>query len=598
MKRQGMKRAPRSKHRRVAGAREPAFFIYPWKKGLGMSSSLRHLDSLSWGTYHVVRRFVPLRDLDPKALMILERRYLMKDDEGRPTETPEEMFRRVASAISEAEENYGRGLREEVKEAFFSAMSDLDFLPNSPTLMNAGRELGQLAACFVLPVEDSLDSIFEAVKETAKIHQSGGGTGFSFSRLRPMDDLVSTTKGLASGPISFMRVFNMATDVIKQGGTRRGANMGILRIDHPDIEEFVSVKQDPRELTNFNLSVAVSDRFMEAVEGDLPFGLVSPRTGKVVRTVRARDLFHHLGQSAWTSGEPGVLFIDRINGANPTPMLGTIEATNPCGELPLLPYESCCLGSINLMRMVDNGSVNWEKLKKQVHLAVRFLDDVIDVNRYPLTSIEAITKANRKIGLGVMGFAHLLIKLGIDYSSAKAVEVAREVMGFIQRESKKASRGLAEERGLFANFMGSIWDKEDLPQRNATTTTIAPTGTLSLIAGTSSGIEPIFDIRYTRQLLGDITVEVVDPLYEETEDKTLFRTAYAVPPLQHLRIQQAFQENVDNAVSKTVNLPAGATPEDVLGIYTEAYRLGLKGVTVFRDKSREFQVLSCGTHLC
>jgi ribonucleoside-diphosphate reductase alpha chain len=540
-----------------------------------------------------------LRNLDPNAVMILERRYLIRDDNGTPTETPEEMFRRVASAISEAEESYKGGRREDVKEAFFSAMSDLEFLPNSPTLMNAGRELGQLAACFVLPVEDSLDSIFEAVKETAKIHQSGGGTGFSFSRLRPKDDLVSTTKGLASGPISFMRVFNMATDVIKQGGTRRGANMGILRIDHPDIEGFISVKQDPRELTNFNLSVAVSDLFMEAVETDLPFELVSPRTGKVVRTVRARDLFQHLAQSAWTSGEPGVLFIDRINAANPTPKVGMIEATNPCGELPLLPYESCCLGSINLSRMSDHESIDWERLKQHVHLAVRFLDDVIDVNRYPLPAIEAITTTNRKIGLGVMGFAHLLIKLGIDYNSAKAVEVAREVMGFVQKESKKASRRLAEERGLFVNFTGSIWDKKGLPQRNATTTTIAPTGTLSLIAGTSSGIEPIFDIRYTRQLLGDITVEVVDPLYEETEDKTLFTTAYAVPPLQHLRIQQAFQENVDNAVSKTVNLPAGATPEDVLGIYAEAYRMGLKGVTVFRDRSREFQVLSCGTHhLC
>jgi len=537
--------------------------------------------------------------LDDNALLILQKRYLIKDDKGAPVETPDEMFRRVANAIAHAEENYKNGQRDEIADSFYRAMVNLEFLPNSPALMNAGRELGQLAACFVLPVEDSLDAIFESVKETARIHQTGGGTGFSFSHLRPKDDVVASTMGAASGPISFIRVFNIATEVIKQGGTRRGANMGILRIDHPDIVEFVMVKKDPHELTNFNLSVAITDAFMEAYKNNRTFGLTNPRAKKVSKTIHARELLRLIAESAWASGEPGVIFIDTINRANPTPYIGEIEATNPCGEQPLLSYESCCLGSINLAKIVNEGSIDWRKLRSLTHLAVRFLDNVIDVNKYPLPEIEKITKANRKIGLGVMGFSHMLIKLGILYDSPDAEKTGEEVMGFIQKESKSASQTLAKERGTFPNYKGSIWEKRNIPQRNATTTTIAPTGTLSIIAGTSGGIEPIYDVQYSRVLLGDIKIEIIDPLLHEIKDKKLFRTAYQVPPLQHLKIQKAFQVHVDNAVSKTINLPESASPEMILDIYLEAYRMGLKGTTVFRDKSRDYQILSCGTHqLC
>lgn len=539
--------------------------------------------------------------VDANALFVLQKRYLMKDPEGNVVESPEEMFYRVAHFIAQAEERYDAGLREEMGHKFYVMLSNLEFLPNSPTLMNAGRELGQLAACFVLPVEDELDSIFTTVKETAKIHQAGGGTGFSFSRLRPRDDLVASTMGVASGPVSFIKVFNMATEVIKQGGTRRGANMGVLRIDHPDIEEFVLIKRKPHELTNFNLSVALTVRFMKAYEEDSYFPLINPRTKKEVRQVRARELLTLIADSAWFSGEPGVLFIDTINQANPTPHLGEIEATNPCGEQPLLPYESCCLGSINLARLTKDGAVDWERLKELVHLAVRFLDNVIDMNRYPLPQIKEITCGNRKIGLGVMGFAHMLINLGIEYDSDHAETVAEEVMSFIERESKQASAALAEKRGTFPNYSGSRWDKKHMPQRNATTTTIAPTGTLSIIAGTSSSIEPIYETKYRRILFGDIEVEVIDPLYEKLSwerDKDrvgrLFKGAFEIPPSRHLKMQQIFQRHVDNGVSKTINLPANETPGTVLDIYLQAYRLGLKGTTVFRDKSREYQVLSCG----
>jgi len=542
--------------------------------------------------------------LDQNALHVLKKRYFIKDEKGNPIETPEGFFARVAGSIARAEENYREGQREKMGEAFYQMLLNLEFLPNSPALMNAGRELGQLAACFVLPVEDSLDSIFDSVKRTAKIHQSGGGTGFSFSKLRPKDDIVASTMGVASGPVSFIRIFNMATEVIKQGGTRRGANMGMLRIDHPDIEEFVTVKRDPRELVNFNLSVAVSDAFMKAYKSDSKFSLISPRTEKVVKKVRARELFRLIAESAWDSGEPGVIFIDTINRFNPIPHIGEIEATNPCGEQPLLPYESCCLGSINLSRMVKDNAIDWERLKELTHLGVRFLDNVIDVNKYPIPEIEKITKGNRKIGLGVMGFAHMLIKLGIPYDSQDAEKIGGQVMDFIQRESKIASKALADERGPFQNYRGSMWEKDNLLQRNATTTTIAPTGTLSIIAGTSSGIEPIYDITYTRILFGDIQVEITDPLYVEMkgrQDKSekivkLFRKAYQISPFDHLKIQKAFQNHVDNAVSKTINLPESATPETILNIYLKAHRMGLKGTTVFRDRSRDCQVLSCGAH--
>lgn len=541
--------------------------------------------------------------VDQNGLLILEKRYLIKDETGKPLETPEGLFRRVAGFMAQAEYNFKGEQGEKIEEAFYAMLSNLEFLPNSPTLMNAGRDLGQLAACFVLPVEDSLDSIFEKVRQTALIHQTGGGTGFSFSRLRPKNDLVASTMGQASGPVSFIKVFNMATEVIKQGGTRRGANMGVLRIDHPDVEEFITIKRDPSELTNFNLSVTVTDEFMQAYAQGALFPLVNPRTKKVVKKVKARDLFKLIAESAWASGEPGVLFIDTINRANPTPHIGTIEATNPCGEQPLLPYESCCLGSINLSKLVRQGQIDWERLRDLVHLGVRFLDNVIEMGKYPVAEIDKITRANRKIGLGVMGFAHLLIGLGIPYDSPEAENTGEKIMSFIEKESKMASGRLADERGPFPNFKGSLWDKKNLIQRNATTTTVAPTGTLSLIAGCSSGIEPIYDIRYTRRLLGDIELEMIDPLYEEMKDSPvmekripeLFLKAYQIDPMVHLKIQRAFQNYVDNAVSKTINLPASATPETILTIYQEAYRLGLKGTTIFRDKSREVQVLSCSS---
>jgi ribonucleoside-diphosphate reductase alpha chain len=538
--------------------------------------------------------------IDETALAVLRKRYLVRDDAGTPLENPEGMFRRVADHVASADRRLDGKSRQRIADAYFQMMNSLEFLPNSPTLMNAGRQLGQLAACFVLPVEDSLDSIFESVKETARIHQSGGGTGFSFSKLRPKGDVVRSTMGAASGPVSFIKIFNMATEVIKQGGARRGANMGILRVDHPDVEEFVTIKNDPGELNNFNLSVAVTDSFMKACREDGTFPLVNPRNGRQVRRLPALALLDLIANSAWQSGEPGLVFLDTINRANPTPHVGAIEATNPCGEQPLLPYESCCLGSINLVKFVHGQDIDRERLARLVHLAVRFLDDVIDAGKYPLAMVEDITKANRKIGVGVMGFAHMLIALGIPYDSGDALKMAGNIMGFIQEESRKASRELAAERGVFPNYRGSLWEGKNLPQRNATTTTIAPTGTLSIIAGTSSGIEPIYDIEYSRIIFGGLSVHVVDPLYGKMKDtmdpstlKNLFRKAHDVSPDRHLAVQKAFQDHVDNAVSKTINLPADTTPEEVRSIFLSAHAMGLKGITVFRDTSREAQVLSC-----
>ncbi len=569
-------------------------------------------------------------NLTPHAIKILERRYLRKDAQGRVIESPEEMFWRVARNIAEAETLYQNyNTQEALSEIFFRMMASFDFLPNSPCLMNAGRELQQLSACFVLPIEDSLESIFETVKQTALIHQSGGGTGFSFSQLRPKDDMVQSTGGMASGPVSFMKVFNMATEVIKQGGTRRGANMGVLRIDHPDIMEFISLKQQPNEMENFNLSVGITRAFMESYEKDEDYGLINPRTKKEVRRLRAREVMDALVKGAWETGDPGILFLDRINDANPTPQLGEIESTNPCGEVPLLPYEACVLGSINLSKMVRKKERGWEvdfeKIRNTVRYAVHFLDNVIDVNQYPLPEIARMTKGNRKIGLGVMGLAHFLIRLGIPYPSRKAVEVAKGVMSFIQSQAREKSMELAEVKGVFPNFKGSIYDQPGgMRLRNATLTSIAPTGTLSLLANCSSGIEPLFAIHYTRRALEELEIQIIDPLFLEygeemrfitpeilqslaegatlqelnqvpKEIKDLFVTTFEIPPEGHIKMQAAFQEYTDNAVSKTINFPRDATQDDIKKAFLLAYKERCKGITVYRSGSKKSQVLACGT---
>jgi len=568
-------------------------------------------------------------DLTPQAIQILDKRYLRKDAKGKVVESPEEMFWRVARNIAEPEHLYrSRISPEEISEIFFKMMSSLDFLPNSPCLMNAGRELQQLAACFVLPVEDSLDAIFETVKQTALIHQSGGGTGFSFSRLRPKDDAVQSTGGVASGPISFMRVFNMATEVIKQGGTRRGANMGVLRVDHPDIMEFITIKQSPGEMENFNLSVGLTKAFMEALEKDRDYSLINPRTKKEVKLLKAKEVFETLVNAAWETGDPGILFLDRINEANPTPELGEIESTNPCGEVPLLPYEPCVLGSINLSHMLREKDGKWEvdfeKIKQNIRYAVHFLDNVIEMNKYPLPQIAKMAKGNRKIGLGVMGLAHFFIRLGIPYNSKKALEVSRGVMSFIQHQARERSIELAEERGVFPNFQESVYKRKGLKLRNATITTIAPTGTLSLIANCSSGIEPLFGIQYTRKALDDLEFQILDPLFaefggkegflspqvlnslsdvESLQDlpqvppriKELFITTFKIQPFWHIKIQAVFQEYSDNAVSKTINFPRGATKDDVREAFLMAYRERCKGITIYRSGSKAKQILTCGT---
>jgi ribonucleoside-diphosphate reductase alpha chain len=567
-------------------------------------------------------------ELSPNAITVLEKRYVKKDDTGKVVETPEELFQRVANNIAQAEKLYDKNADTGAfEERFFEMMSTLEFLPNSPTLMNAGRRLQQLAACFVLPVYDSLDSIFESVKNTAIIHQSGGGTGFSFSRLRPSDDIVGSTGGVASGPVSFMRVFNAATEAIKQGGTRRGANMGVLRVDHPDIISFIRAKEDPREFVNFNISVALTEGFMEALEKDGEYELVNPRTGKVTGKKRAKEVFDLIVECAWKSGEPGVLFIDRINERHPTPHIGMIEATNPCGEQPLLAYEPCNLGSINLGKMVKKTDrtfdIDYKKLDKTVRMGVRFLDNVIDINKYPVPDIELMAKGNRKVGLGVMGFADMLVRLKVPYASEKSFKIAEGLMQFIKESAWESSRELAAQRGPFPNITGSVFDKPGVrPVRNTTTTTIAPTGTLSIIAGCSSGIEPYFSLSYTRQVLDGLELPELNPLLKEmakeegfySEDlmefiskgglvkdrpdvpeevKKIFVTAFEISPEDHIRMQAAFQKHTDNAVSKTINLPPEATPEDVKNAYLLAYELGCKGVTVYRSGTRAGQVLTC-----
>jgi len=570
--------------------------------------------------------------LSENALKVLKKRYLKKNSQGKVIENPSGMFHRVANHVAQSENRFHKGKSaEETAAEFYEMMARLEFLPNSPTIMNAGKDLGQLSACFVIPIEDSLDSIFQAVKNTAIIHQTGGGTGFSFSNLRPKDDRVSSTGGIASGPVSFMKVFNTGTEVIKQGGTRRGANMGILRVDHPDILEFIWAKDNPQELVNFNISVAVTDKFMKAVKQDRSYPLINPRTKKTVRRLNAKEVFTQISEAAWKMGDPGIIFIDRINSANPTPKIGSIESTNPCGEQPLIPYESCNLGSVNLTKMLrkkgNKFSIDYARLSKTTEEAVRFLDNVIDVNHYPLPEIESITKANRKIGLGIMGFADTLILLGIPYNSEEAIKTAGDIMSFIQQVSKNASYKLAKERGAFPNFNDSIYyGSGSLPLRNATTTTIAPTGTLSIIAGCSSGIEPLYAVSFAREILDGLRLVEINPIFRKMassvgiyneelvsavsrsesiqeipsiprEIKELFVTTFDITPSWHVRMQAVFQKHVDNAVSKTINLPATATRKDVEDAFLTAYSLGCKGVTVFRNGSRPKQVLSCANVL-
>ncbi len=557
---------------------------------------------------------------------VLERRYLKKDPSGKVSESPEQMFRRVAAHIAQAEKKYDEKVDiKKMEERFYKLMTEFRFLPNSPTLMNAGRSLGQLAACFVLPVEDSIDGIFEAVKNAATIHKSGGGTGFSFSRIRPKNSKVGSTGGVASGPVSFMQIFNTATEQVKQGGTRRGANMAILRVDHPDIMEFIKCKNKKQELTNFNISVGVTDKFMAAVSKSAEYDLLDPRTKKPSGKLNAAAVYEELIGQAWTTGDPGIIFLDEINRHNTTPGMGEMESTNPCGEQPLLPMEACNLGSINLTAFVTSKEgtpvIDFDKLKETIHLSVRFLDNTIDMSKYPIKEIEQMVHGNRKIGLGIMGFADTLFRLNLPYDSDDAIDLGEVVMSFLQKESHAASCALAAERGVFPNFDQSVFKDKKTPMRNATTTTIAPTGTLSIIAGCSSGIEPVFALSYVRTVMDNDKLLEVNPVFEKAAKtrgffnkelmeniaekgtakgisqipidlRKVFVTAHDIKPADHIKMQAAFQSHTDNAVSKTVNLSRDAKKEDVKFIYDAAFKLKCKGVTIYRDGSKDNQVLS------
>ncbi len=575
-----------------------------------------------------LKRWFGVKDelkLSLNAIAILKERYLLRNDNREIIESPKEMFLRVAKAVASAEKQFSKGDKEYYQEEFFKAMVNLEFLPNSPTLMNAGTSLGQLSACFVLPVGDSIEEIFETLKAMAVIHKSGGGTGFSFSHLRPYGDLVSTTKGLASGPLSFIKIFDTATEVIVQGGKRRGANMGILRVDHPDILDFVEAKLDKISFSNFNFSVGITDRFMEALKNNKEIELINPRTKKCVRKIKAKDLFSRIAFSAYYCGDPGLIFLDEINRKHPLRKIGIIEATNPCGEVPLLPFESCNLGSINLAKFVHNKKVNWERLEKVVKLGVRFLDNVIEINKYPLKEIEKITKNNRKIGLGVMGFADMLIKLRIPYDSSEAVKLAEKLMRFIRKASLKASYRLSCERGVFPTWKYSIYKRKNLSLRNATLNSIAPTGSISIIAGCSSGIEPLFALSYVRVISSGTRLLEVHPLVEEIAKqegvyskflmreikgkvsikksslpkilRRIFVTTFDISWRNHLLIQAAFQKFTDNAVSKTINLSKEFSPVDIKRIFLYAHRLKLKGITVYRYGIRPNEIIRLGEDL-
>ena len=573
---------------------------------------------------------IPGAALSKAAVRVLEARYLRRDAKGALVETPRQLFERVARAVAQADSKWwrpGQKTREayvqSYAEKYFALLATLRFLPNSPTLMNAGRPRGQLSACFVLPIEDDLGEVFNSLRHAAVIHKTGGGTGFSFGNLRPTGDRISTSGGTASGPLAFLRIFDVATNTVKQGGTRRGANMAILPVDHPDIEEFINSKRKGG-IENFNISVGVSNTFMKAVQANEKWNLKNPRDGKVVKTLRARALWKLISEAAWVSGDPGVVFLDHINDANPTPALGAMESTNPCGEQPLLPFESCNLGSLNLLAYIEGDSLAWKELERDIDLMVRFLDNIIEANSYPLLEIEEITMMNRKIGLGIMGWADVLMEWGIPYDSEKALGLGESIMKRIQETAVRASEALAVERGAFPAFPKSKWALcGDKPRRNATVTTVAPTGTISIIAGVSSGIEPVFSLAYERTALEGEQLIFVHPALKKwlrksnvrsrrvlarvvetgavddvkelpTQARRILKTAMEIDPRWHVRMQAAFQKHTENGVSKTINLPKSASAKDIQKIYETAFQLGCKGITVFRDASKDTQVLRKG----